>query len=1432
MRPLPPAPRPSPRPRRAARLAAAVRLLTLLGLLASSLAPAVLAPSAAAARRVSNATTVEANVSVEAHPDYVRVGWKDDDGDGTSDADPTPLSVRHNDEVVFERCAAHRGDEGCVELTATCGATFEDMEELHSLLDGLSHRIQQSWDAQQVATGETPGVEEDGFKLPEYGQTSQIGLDELLQAAWPLLPMRWMFLDWDMAFKPGDSTMAAVPRFAVLLRREAGADFGPIRRDHATEGWGVRNKNRARAQIDISDPEVNPGANVAAWVANRDSGVTPRFPTFTLGALLDPATLARQVDVDAAPDTSTAFGTLLSLVTGGSSFNDWADDVQAMSGPDAAAALDPWLSPQQRAELASTDPADVAAALRELRAELDAAAALHAELNASPQSLKSDLVPYTVRSVLAYLKIIAEDPDNTALGGFGRPGARSYHPYWFPFHVLFEAPDLVVGLLELFGLERPAYRSVRDIRIYDKPEDEPLRKVIHEERAESLLIEMFDFCANDLLVPETRFLRWEDPFAGGASGAGSNARAGVAAEPGITGASGFHLASLQGSRLSLTGTQMGETTLWYCYSFGLSGCAEPWTPVTVLVEPAGWDDARVVIQRDHFHVVVDWKSGRIMVLRPSASPAAPYTLSTAGWPAGFDREARGISDEGTWRHDEHVRDYMPPTGAEGWKYEIVSQYCCFTDPAADWSFEVDLPVMDNDEVHFYDKPRPAEPAGTANELKLLEGVSTCDTSRYCEHLRIHELAGRRKLPYGGDLTIDVGADPSALTARISPRQTARGATAELFEGGKKRAFDWFSLSYCVSALNVGCENWTDRRSFFGGGDRDLTELKQGHCVMATSLEEPVAPNAPPLLTVREWARRTGRPQGEFYFARNMVATGLAGNVDELGWDSHPVMTNDRGSLRNFDCPALDPQNPALVRDWGRPDNPPDNNCRGTESDGLRRDDRGRVIHETTSYADAMTNEYRAYRQFWMCPVGRAPIVAKYDHGQNRAGHPTRFNALVTLEFINPGTSIGESQYPAQDDSDDGSGALDAKCLTDFPLREQADWDESASWDPAGAWDPAGDRTVPGHWCYPLVPCWDDEGVPLWQRTAASPVDSPELAAFASCPHHGTGGESSLEHCMSFHQVIVPHSSETRCDFAAAANFALTEGCISPKSTVLRLPLPAEAPNASFVGSGWGVLIPGHDRRLSLDYGGAFRDGSDGDDAGLDSEIGREAHDPGLPLFSVSATLNIDDDWEFCYRANMSVVGVWPTFPPPTVGPDTQLGDLSSQGWPYGACDNAPDASKLLRFEINKVCEHSYPRLYDSDSDPDNGIQLDAAWRECLNAAPGTRAQGPRCGGEPVPGCVGLVDCEGWVIPQPGFYRVRILVEVLPVLKTGQAAQVATQAESASFTADSLLPTRQSFEDPDAERALLAQPAWREPDDPLHFVFDKIIWAQSLYTGSS
>ncbi|MDE0195734.1 MAG: hypothetical protein OXP08_09325, partial [bacterium] len=533
-----------------------MRLLVVPGLLAASLALPLVASSTAQAQTVTP-VTVTTSVSVNPRPDHVRLGWVPQ-GDGPSPE--SDFSVRDNDEVTVERCAVRPdGTEDCAVLTASCGAVFEDMEALFEILDELSVKLKAGWESQDDAGD---GLPADYPLLPAAGDYSSIGMAHFLQAAWGLLPLEYMFLDWDMAFPPPNRINSPSTLATTLNTRLEGTGrsryrYEAILRHHTTGAWNVRTKHSADRQIAAGGAEAT---EVAAWITGNEVGV-PEFPVFTLGALLRPATLA----VRPTPDPSSSFSKALDRLTGSRSFADWKADLQSKPLKEVAEALGDRLSAEDSSRLEAVPETDEGRAVLDgLKERFNAAEGLAGKLAGSHHS---DALPYQVRAVLAYLKLIIESPDDRA-GGFGG-GARSYEGiHLMPFHVLFEAPELVPGLLELFGRTRPEYRSVRDVRFGGAGPG-----TFYEQRAESLLADMFEYCATQLVLHDEQYVRWDDPYAGGSAATGRYASFELARQDPLTsrtGASGVSLDRSPASpatgsmlRLRARGTELGETRLWY-----------------------------------------------------------------------------------------------------------------------------------------------------------------------------------------------------------------------------------------------------------------------------------------------------------------------------------------------------------------------------------------------------------------------------------------------------------------------------------------------------------------------------------------------------------------------------------------------------------------------------------------------------------------------------------------------------------------------------------------------------------------------------------------------------------------------------------------------------------------------------------------------------
>jgi len=516
---------------------------------------------------------------------------------------------------------------------------------------------------------------------------------------------------------------------------------------------------------------------------------------------------------------------------------------------------------------------------------------------------------------------------------------------------------------------------------------------------------------------------------------------------------------------------------------------------------------------------------------------------------------------------------------------------------------------------------------------------------------------------------------------------------------------------------------------------------------------------------------------------------------------------------------------------------------------------------------AQTLEYRAYRRYWNCyggDIGRTAEVASFgslnydQHGSNtrvayptqKVGYPTQRNVFVTLEFIDPTTSVCSNTGGYCDDADLDSSLISANCATDgsnifnsVPRPSSWPLDTSSN---VVKWeiDPSlpGDRKIQADtaWCYPLVPCWNDAGELL------QTVGPPAAPALAEKTEPGGCEDPVPAACQGFHRPIL--SLGGSCNETAAADFALEQGCVAPGTTADRLRgLATPTHPDELLPPGWGVLTSGHYRWANPIHGGVFS--TNGAQTELHASTDRTADDPGLPLFAVAAGLAVDALWEFCQGADMTVVGVWPTYP------SSEPVDKFPH-WPAGACDGSVRTPPYKNpvYEIDGACTDSYPRLYDNEPEQ-SGIQLHGRWKQCLEGPPGLQPESPGCA-EMVPGCVGEDECADWVIPQPGFYRVRVLVDVAPVLKNGHAKTVADAAKSdlaaAPFAPRELLvalnaavgtvvatdlgsdgATQQSA----AKR--LAEQYWGPSDgdpatveDPEPFVFDQVIWAQSFFTGST
>ena len=72
-----------------------------------------------------------------------------------------------------------------------------------------------------------------------------------------------------------------------------------------------------------------------------------------------------------------------------------------------------------------------------------------------------------------------------------------------------------------------------------------------------------------------------------------------------------------GGALEVTGKEIGEETVRYCVGSAGSRSCDHWVEHPVIVEPAGWDDARIFAVDDHYRLLVNLESGKISLLRES-----------------------------------------------------------------------------------------------------------------------------------------------------------------------------------------------------------------------------------------------------------------------------------------------------------------------------------------------------------------------------------------------------------------------------------------------------------------------------------------------------------------------------------------------------------------------------------------------------------------------------------------------------------------------------------------------------------------------------------------------------------------------------------------------------------------------------------------------
>lgn len=300
-----------------------------------------------------------------------------------------------------------------------------------------------------------------------------------------------------------------------------------------------------------------------------------------------------------------------------------------------------------------------------------------------------------------------------------------------------------------------------------------------------------------------------------------------------------------GGAIEVTGTRLGERVLEYCLSPRLEGspgnvCETPWERVTLMVEPDGWEDARAWGNDDGFQLLIDFTSGGHIVLLHEV-PGGSVTLNSR-------------------------------------TYEVVERVCCLSDEAAAWSFDLELPVMRNDTVRFFEE----NTAGQSTTLELIDrhGVAVtaanltaadqvaCAGSRYCTFVRPKAKGAVSTGAFG----LGVGEFGTSLQVDVSaPSPQNSTVTSET------RTFD-----YCLAHQAEDCDT------------------TGGLCAVAMYAEEPRSPNVP--ASVRA-ARTVDIPSQ--HFVANTGCIGAQGTVS-LGIDVYNATRTPPQTVSNVISPPPAP----------------------------------------------------------------------------------------------------------------------------------------------------------------------------------------------------------------------------------------------------------------------------------------------------------------------------------------------------------------------------------------------------------------------------------------------------------------------------------------------------------------------------------------------
>ena len=197
--------------------------------------------------------------------------------------------------------------------------------------------------------------------------------------------------------------------------------------------------------------------------------------------------------------------------------------------------------------------------------------------------------------------------------------------------------------------------------------------------------------------------------------------------------------------IRVTGTMLGEATAEYCLTSLPYDCADS-ANLTILVEPDGWEDARVAGVDDVYRVELDWETKLVEIFRDGET-------------------------------------------------EAFARTCCLASLDS-WSVDVRLPVMENDEVHFYD-----------SEGRDMNRPMSCQP-RYCGGMRPGGLdpGDVRWDPAGDNFSLGLRVADDSVVARLTSTGPFAPATA--------------SFDYCVRYESYGCGTTTCARSTYLGAPND------------------------------------------------------------------------------------------------------------------------------------------------------------------------------------------------------------------------------------------------------------------------------------------------------------------------------------------------------------------------------------------------------------------------------------------------------------------------------------------------------------------------------------------------------------------------------------------------------------------------------------